>query len=154
MPKNNTNQKSSKDTNETNLSGARLHRSETNRVIAGVCGGLGDYFNIDPTIIRIIFILMTIFGGSGILIYIILWLVIPTESSIHGVTEQNIRENANEMKAKVQKFAPASPWLGFFIVIIGMLFLLNSYGYLDLSEGGKLWPIILIIFGIFILLRK
>ena len=103
MIKNNTNQKSSTDTNETNLSGARLYRSETNRVIAGVCGGLGEYFNIDPIIIRIIFILITIFGGSGILIYIILWLVIPSESNPKKLSEENIRENAREMKDKVEK---------------------------------------------------
>lgn len=138
----------------SNFSSGRLYRSETNRVIAGVCGGLGEYFNIDPTIIRIIFILITIFGGSGILIYIILWLVIPSESNPKKLSEENIRENAREMKEKVAKFAPSRPWWGFFIVIIGVFFLLNSYGYLDLSEIGKLWPIILIIFGIFILLRK
>ncbi|MCK6581033.1 MAG: PspC domain-containing protein [Anaerolineae bacterium] len=55
----------------------RLLRSRTNRQIAGVCGGLGEYFGIDPTLLRIAFILMVVFGGSGLLLYIILALVIP-----------------------------------------------------------------------------
>lgn len=55
-----------------------LRRSRTNRVIAGVCGGLGDYFGVDPTIVRIIFILLLLPGGvPGPLVYFILWLVMP-----------------------------------------------------------------------------
>lgn len=55
-----------------------LRRSRTNRVIAGVCSGLGDYFGIDPTIVRIIFLLLLLPGGvPGPLVYFILWLVMP-----------------------------------------------------------------------------
>ncbi|MBK8024100.1 MAG: PspC domain-containing protein [Chloroflexi bacterium] len=55
----------------------RLLRSRTNRQLAGVCGGLGEYFGVDPTLIRVAFVLMFIFGGTGLLLYIILALVIP-----------------------------------------------------------------------------
>jgi phage shock protein C len=55
----------------------RLYRSRTDRYIGGVCGGLGEYFSIDPTVIRIIYILFALTGGSGIFIYLILLLVIP-----------------------------------------------------------------------------
>jgi len=55
----------------------RLHRSRTNRTIAGVCAGIADYFGWDPTLVRIAWIVLTFFGGSGILIYFILWLVVP-----------------------------------------------------------------------------
>lgn len=55
-----------------------LRRSRTNRVVAGVCGGLGEYFGIDPVIIRFIFILLLLPGGApGLLPYLILWLVMP-----------------------------------------------------------------------------
>ncbi|HEX6292620.1 MAG TPA: PspC domain-containing protein [Herpetosiphonaceae bacterium] len=58
----------------------RLQRSTTNRIIAGVCGGLGEYFGIDPVIIRFLFILMLLPGGvPGLLPYVILWLVMPEE---------------------------------------------------------------------------
>jgi phage shock protein C len=57
----------------------RLYRSRTDRYIGGVCGGLGEYLSIDPTIIRIIYILFALTGGSGIFIYLILLLVIPEE---------------------------------------------------------------------------
>lgn len=60
----------------------KLYRSTTNKKIAGVCGGLGDYFNIDPTLIRIGFVLLALPGGlPGILPYAILWIVVPESST-------------------------------------------------------------------------
>jgi len=55
----------------------RLLRSLTDRKIAGICGGLGDYFNIDPTVIRVLFLFLMLFGGGGIVLYIILWIIVP-----------------------------------------------------------------------------
>ncbi len=57
----------------------RLYRSKKNRIIAGVCGGLGEYFNIDSTIIRLLWIILTLMGGAGILAYIIAWIIIPEQ---------------------------------------------------------------------------
>lgn len=56
-----------------------IRRSRTNRSIAGICGGLGKYFCIDPTLLRIITLILIIFGGLSIWVYIILWIVIPEE---------------------------------------------------------------------------
>jgi phage shock protein PspC (stress-responsive transcriptional regulator) len=58
---------------------ARLRRSRSDRVIAGVCGGLGRYFKVDPVWFRIAFVVLLFGGGSGFLIYLIAWLVIPEE---------------------------------------------------------------------------
>jgi phage shock protein PspC (stress-responsive transcriptional regulator) len=55
----------------------KLYRSRKNRIIAGVCGGIGEYFGIDPTIIRLLWVLVTFFGGWGILAYIVFWIIIP-----------------------------------------------------------------------------
>jgi phage shock protein C len=57
----------------------RLTRLESDRMVAGVCSGLGKYLNIDATIVRLIFVLMLLLGGHGLLVYIILWIVIPSE---------------------------------------------------------------------------
>ena len=57
----------------------RLYRSRKSRILAGVCGGLGDYFNIDPVIVRLLFVLFTVLGGAGILVYIIAWIIVPEE---------------------------------------------------------------------------
>lgn len=57
----------------------RLHKSSTDKKICGVCGGLAEYLNVDPTIIRLIWALTVVFAGTGILAYIIAALVIPED---------------------------------------------------------------------------
>ena len=61
----------------------KLYRSETDKKIAGICGGLGEYFDVDPTVWRVIFIILLLPGGiPGLIPYLILWLIVPTESEI------------------------------------------------------------------------
>ena len=55
----------------------RLYRSRSDRKIAGVCGGIAEHFGWDPTLVRLGWLLLTLMGGSGVLIYLILWLVMP-----------------------------------------------------------------------------
>jgi phage shock protein C len=57
----------------------KLYRSRTNRQVAGVCGGLAQYFNIDATLIRVLFVVLAVLGGSGLVIYLVLWIIVPRE---------------------------------------------------------------------------
>ncbi len=58
----------------------KLYRSKKNRIIAGVCGGIGEYFNVDPTLIRLLWLLISVMSaGSGIIAYVIAWIIIPEE---------------------------------------------------------------------------
>jgi len=57
----------------------KLYRSKTDRKIAGVCGGLGQYLDIDPVIVRLAWVIFTLAGGAGLLAYIIAWIIIPEE---------------------------------------------------------------------------
>ena len=57
----------------------KLYRSKSNRILAGVCGGIGEYFNVDPTIVRLLGLLISITGGAGVIAYIIAWIIIPEE---------------------------------------------------------------------------
>lgn len=59
----------------------RLYRSRTDRKLAGVCGGLAEYFNVDPTIVRAVFVLATLAGGPGAVAYGVLWLVMPEDEA-------------------------------------------------------------------------
>lgn len=61
----------------------RLMRSRDNRVIAGVCGGVGEYFNIDPTVVRLIFLLLVIFGGISAWIYLLALIIMPNEPNMY-----------------------------------------------------------------------
>ena len=55
----------------------RLYRSRNDRTLAGVCAGIAEYFGWDPTLVRLAWVLLTLLGGSGILLYLIMWLVVP-----------------------------------------------------------------------------
>ena len=60
----------------------KLTKSNTNRVLAGVCGGIAEYFDCDPTIIRLLFIALSIFVGSGLLLYILAAIIMPSADNI------------------------------------------------------------------------
>lgn len=57
----------------------KLYRSKNNRKLAGVCGGLGEYLGADPTIMRVLFIVLAVFGGAGLIIYLAMWLIVPQQ---------------------------------------------------------------------------
>lgn len=58
----------------------KLYRSRNQRMLAGVCGGLAEYFNFDATLIRVLFLVLAVFGGSGLVIYVVMWLIVPDVS--------------------------------------------------------------------------
>ena len=64
------------------MEGKKLYKSDTNKKIDGVCGGIGEYFNVDPTMIRLAWIVFVCLGGSGILAYIIAAIVMPREAEV------------------------------------------------------------------------
>jgi phage shock protein PspC (stress-responsive transcriptional regulator) len=80
----------------------RLYRSSTERMIFGVCGGLAKYLGIDPTIIRIIFILLA-FSGVGILAYFVMAFIVPLESSKKEAPKEVIEENVEDIKETATK---------------------------------------------------
>ena len=89
------------------MSGKRLYRSLDDRMIAGVCGGLGEYFNIDPTIIRLLMAFLTILGGgTGILVYFIAWIIIPEET---GVSSPATSEEAEKLLEAEDDVPPQVP---------------------------------------------
>ncbi|GAA1075541.1 MAG: PspC domain-containing protein [Nocardiopsis sp. BM-2018] len=74
-----------------NFGGKRLQRSESDRFLTGVCGGIAAYTGIDSTIVRIIFVILVLLGMAGIPIYILAWLLMPAESEQRSLLEQIIR---------------------------------------------------------------
>jgi phage shock protein PspC (stress-responsive transcriptional regulator) len=89
----------------------RMYRDPENRILGGVCAGMGAYWNIEPWIVRIIFLLFTLAGGLGILVYIILWIVLPEAKSTaqkiemkgEPVNIQNIKDSVKKEVETVRK---------------------------------------------------
>lgn len=114
----------------------RLYRSETQRIVAGICGGLGEYFAVDPIWFRIGFVVLTIGGGSGVLIYLLMWLIVPVrpKGELAGETTPGTLTGAAVVgvvlviAGGIALVNTAAPWLGRYVwpvvVIIGGLALL------------------------------
>ena len=66
----------------------RLYRSNEDRMIGGVCGGLGEYLSVDPTLIRLLFVLFSLTGGSGVLAYLIMLIVIPEKPAMENTASE------------------------------------------------------------------
>lgn len=60
----------------------RLYRSESDRMIAGICGGIAEVYDFDPSLIRLVALVLVLSAGSGLLVYLLAWIVIPTESEL------------------------------------------------------------------------
>lgn len=142
----------------------RLVRVERNRMIAGICSGIARFFDIDPTIIRLVFVVVTLFGGSGVLIYIVLWLVIPNEKGKGEIDEESIKESTEEMKDKAKEFAESAKtytkgrnprfFLGIVLLFFGTIFLLDNLGFHNVFNLWRFWPVILIIIAVSILTKN
>lgn len=111
----------------------RLYRSTTDRVIGGVCGGLGEYFAVDPIWFRIGFVLLALGGGSGVLIYLLMWLIIPEQPE--GYTPP---ENGRGSLS-------GTAVIGMVLIFVGTIALINTFAP---SLGQYFWPAVLVLGGL------
>lgn len=147
----------------------RLYRSEKNRIIAGVCSGLGEYFHIDPNLIRIVFVLLALMQGAGIIIYLLLWILVPEQSGKSIISQQSFKKNLDEIIDRTKTFAqnihlnqPSNTplrndskyYFAILLVILGFYFLLDNFGIFNNLNLSLYWPVILIILGLILILRK
>lgn len=135
----------------------KLFRSKTDRMIGGVCGGLGEYLGIDPTFIRIFFFILVFGGGAGFWIYILLWFLIPEEDKENSKDfSERVRNMGDDFSKSVSHPHPKSGLIvGGGLILLGLFWLVEQ---LDLSwlwwwNFDVLWPLLLIIMGGILLFR-
>jgi phage shock protein PspC (stress-responsive transcriptional regulator) len=150
----------------------RLYRSITDRKLAGVAGGIGEYFVLDPLLIRLVFVILTLAGGGGVLIYIVLWIVTPERPAYVSQSQappssseptEGYQDNAstetNYTKTEPDFTSPSSQAAapqarernkgsligGLVLITIGALFLADEL--IPRIDFGDLWPLILVAIG-------
>ena len=147
-----------------------LYRSESNRMLGGVCGGLGDYLALDPVFIRLFFVLLFFGHGSGMFLYLILWIIMPNESNVQAGKsfEENIKESTENFSERIHTIgqelgeAMRSPnpqagmIVGIALIIFGSILFVETLGIYSLRwiSFDVLWPLLLIIGGVVILQRR
>ena len=142
-----------------------LSRSRKDAIIGGVAGGIAEALNVDPLIIRLIFVIFTLAGGSGILLYAILWIALPVDRGpLFDGQDQNEQdmhienESSNQKKYDDQDQYPrkqkndGSLVGGLILITLGVIFLVDRFfPWIDFSD---LWPLLLIVAGVALLIMN
>ena len=128
----------------------KLYRSRTDSMVGGVCGGLAHYFRVDPTLVRLIFVLL-VWSGMSILAYVVLWIIVPLEPEGMAVTSYSGVASQSGVNG-----AQAGLLIGGVLVAFGVIFLVqNLFGpWLPWLSFGSLWPLLLVILGGALLWRQ
>ncbi len=134
-------------------------------MIGGIAGGLGEYFDIDPTLVRIIFVVSLFLGGSGIFAYIILWIVVPEEPWVFNMGEGEEQKEGGP-NPKPAQTPPESDYVrtleerrqkrstiaGVILVVLGVIFLADNF--IPRIHFSDFFPIILVAIGIGLLINS
>ncbi len=150
----------------------KLYRSTTDKMLGGVAGGLADYFDIDSTLVRVLFIVVVFLGGGGIIAYIILWIVVPqkpyeipknpfSQTPPEGETGSNFSSTENKsdsfgvsngsVASSMTQSSNKQIWIAIVLMVIGSLLLLDNI--FPRFNFDHYWPVILIGIGIGLLLK-
>ncbi|MCP4141889.1 MAG: PspC domain-containing protein [Chloroflexi bacterium] len=147
-----------------------LYRSESDRMLGGVCGGLSNYLAVDSTLVRLFFALLFFGTGIGVLAYLALWIIMPEEGSAHVGKgfEENIKDSAQNFGVRAKNIgeefgeairAPhpkSGVIIGIALIALGSVLFIENLGipWMGWFSFDVLWPLLLIIGGGTILLRR
>jgi len=147
----------------------KLYRSKEERVIAGVCGGLSDYFKIDPVFVRLIFVFLALLDGLGVILYIIFIFVIPKKGE-GALDIQQAKEKIEEFGKEVTAHAKntagkiekdSKGWMkdkrkvvGVMILLVGLFALLNKVLLVSWFRWDIFWRVALIVVGLYIVIKS
>jgi len=120
-------------------------------MIWGVCGGLAEYFGVDPTVVRLIAVLLLFLGGFVILAYIICAIIIPLEPS-RGISTTEAEKNMTPTTG--QDNYNESVTIGLILIIVGVLFLVGVFNLFWWFRWGGFWAFALVLIGVFIVLAS
>jgi len=147
----------------------RFYRSRTDRKVGGVASGLGEYFVMDPMLVRLLFVVLTFAGGGGVLIYLILWIVTP-EKPVDYIGASNPSatdpKNPGQPDSSNPSFSPQTPDAkinttpsrrrggligGLVLITLGSLFLADEF--FPNFDFGDFWPVLIIVIGVGLLIN-
>ncbi len=147
---------------------SKLYRSRTDKMLGGVCGGLAQHLKVDPTLVRLLFVLAALANGLGIIAYLVMWVVVPLEGEGQVPAQETMRAGAEEIaqkarelgegvrEAAVQRRIEPASLAGIILVVLGVVFLAQTLNlwWLRWMSPGVLWPAALIVVGLVLLAQR
>lgn len=133
----------------------QLYRLPKEGKIFGVCAGLASYFDIDVTLMRVVFVLLTFAtGGAMIFVYIVLAIVMPVAGSNDDTIDEKIHQLGHDLKDS-RAILRTRNYLGISLMIVGVWLLLGQfYPWMFNFRWDYIWPILLVIAGLMIIVRS
>ena len=157
----------------------RLCRSSKDAVIGGVCGGLAEYLGFDSVLVRLAFIFFAVFNGFGIVLYLVLWIVLPEQERVGEAPEVVIRDNISDLRDRAERLgdeiratidgarvgtaggedddSDVGPrrWLvaSYLLIGAGVFILLRNVGVFRWLHLGDLWPLLIVGPGVYLLVN-
>ena len=156
----------------------RLYRSRAERMISGVSGGIGDYFDVDPVLVRLGWVILAVAsGGLFALAYLLLWIIVPLEGREAGSPREQVREGVNELAEEARAFARqvrdavGTPegasdeerierhqrrhvWAGVLLITLGVIFLFQNLQLVSWFNWHVFWPLFLVAAGAVLLWQR
>lgn len=126
----------------------RLTRSLTDRVLSGVCGGLGGYIGMNPWWVRAMFVILGVFtAGTGVLIYLALWYMLPPES-LTDIPPEPVQRSRRVTNPETTIL------IGGVVIVMGLVVLARNLGVLAGENGDAFLPLVVILFGLTLLVKQ
>ncbi|MDA3861561.1 MAG: PspC domain-containing protein [Melioribacteraceae bacterium] len=135
-----------------------ISRSRQNRILGGVAAGLAEYLSIDTLVVRILFVVSAFFNGIGLLLYLVMWIVIPEEKMIDLNSSANTDNSETTPDSEINFTIPqkkdknSQVIFGVVLILVGVFFLgIEVFSFLNFAD---LFPILLVGFGIYLLMKS
>ncbi len=140
---------------------ARLMRSETDRLFVGVCGGIAAYLGVDSVFVRLGFILLALASGIGVLLYLVLVFIMPSEATVGApqskIVQDNIDQFGNDVGSGVKRVRrhPQGPAIAAgLLILMGIYLLMDSFGLLSWLNGTVIVALVFIALGFYLISRR
>lgn len=137
---------------------ARLMRSESDKMIAGVCGGIAVYLGIDAVFVRLAFLLLLFASGIGALLYLVLMIIMPSESNFNQPPSKIVQDNIDRIGddlgqsvKQMQGHPQGRTLVAGLLILLGFFLLFDNFGWLD---SGIFWALALIGAGLYLIIRR
>ena len=137
---------------------ARLMRSESDKMISGVCGGIAAYLGVDPVFVRLAFLLLMFASGIGVILYFALMILMPSESNVDQASSKIVQDNIDRLGndlgqgvRRVRTHPEGRTLAAGLLILLGVYLLVENMGWIS---GGVFWSLALIGLGLYLVIRR